>query len=161
RVQRGRELDRRAQRMAPGRRAGVDVRGGVGAPRGAAGLRPPARLDPARHLPRDLRPGPRPDLLEPDREPDALRRRALRGARGPRLRARAGLGLRRPVPVRAGVMSPGVAVVGAAESDAIGVVPDRSALQLHAEAAANALAHAGLALTDVDALFTCGLDFMP
>jgi acetyl-CoA acetyltransferase len=58
-------------------------------------------------------------------------------------------------------VSTGVAVVGAAESDAIGVVPDRTALQLHAEAAANALAHAGLALTDVDALFTCGLDFMP
>jgi acetyl-CoA acetyltransferase len=58
-------------------------------------------------------------------------------------------------------MSTGVAVVGAAESDRIGVVPDKSAVQMHAEAAANALAHAKLALTDVDALFTCGLDFMP
>ena len=58
-------------------------------------------------------------------------------------------------------MSTGVAVVGAAEADEIGVVPHKSALQLHAEAAANALAHANLPLTAVDALFTCGLDFMP
>lgn len=58
-------------------------------------------------------------------------------------------------------MSTGVAIVGAAEADSIGVVPDKSAVQLHAEAAANALDHANLRLTDVDALFTCGLDFMP
>ncbi len=58
-------------------------------------------------------------------------------------------------------MSTGVAVVGAAESDQIGVLPDKSAVQLHAEAAANALAHANLNLGDVDALFTCGNDFMP
>jgi len=58
-------------------------------------------------------------------------------------------------------MSTGVAIVGAAESDQIGVVPDKSAVQLHAEAAANALAHANLDLGDVDALFTCGNDFMP
>jgi acetyl-CoA acetyltransferase len=58
-------------------------------------------------------------------------------------------------------VSTGVAVVGAAEADEIGVVPHKSALQLHAEAAANALAHANLPLTAVDALFTCGLDFMP
>lgn len=58
-------------------------------------------------------------------------------------------------------MTTGVALVGAAEADSIGVVPDKSALQLHAEAATNALEHANLRLTDVDALFTCGLDFMP
>jgi acetyl-CoA acetyltransferase len=58
-------------------------------------------------------------------------------------------------------VSTGVAVVGAAEADQIGVVPDKTAVQLHAEAAANALAHANLALADVDALFTCGNDFMP
>lgn len=58
-------------------------------------------------------------------------------------------------------MSTGVAVVGAAEADRIGVVPDKTALQLHAEAAANALARANLSLSDVDALFTCGLDFLP
>ncbi len=58
-------------------------------------------------------------------------------------------------------MGTGVAVAGAAEADEIGVLPHKSALQLHAEAAANALAHAGLAMTEVDALFTCGIDFMP
>jgi acetyl-CoA acetyltransferase len=58
-------------------------------------------------------------------------------------------------------MSTGVAVVGAAEADDMGVVPGKSAVRLHAEAAANALAHANLKLSDVDALFTCGLDFMP
>ena len=58
-------------------------------------------------------------------------------------------------------MTTGVAVVGAAEADEIGVVPNKTAVQLHAEAAANALAHANLQLSDVDALFTCGLDFMP
>lgn len=58
-------------------------------------------------------------------------------------------------------MSSGVAIAGVGEADEIGVVPDKSALQMHAEAASNALAHANLALSDVDALFTCGLDFMP
>jgi acetyl-CoA acetyltransferase len=58
-------------------------------------------------------------------------------------------------------MSTGVAVAGAGEADEIGVLPHKSALQLHAEAATNALAHAGLGLADVDALFTCGIDFMP
>jgi acetyl-CoA acetyltransferase len=54
-----------------------------------------------------------------------------------------------------------VAVVGAAEADEIGIVPGKSALQLHAEAATSALAHANLGLGDVDALFTCGIDFLP
>jgi acetyl-CoA acetyltransferase len=58
-------------------------------------------------------------------------------------------------------MSTGVAIVGAGEADEIGVVPNKSALQLHAEAAHNALASANLRITDVDALFTAGLDFMP
>lgn len=58
-------------------------------------------------------------------------------------------------------MSTGVAIVGAAEADEIGVVPHKSSVQMHAEAAANALASANLRLRDVDALFTCGLDFMP
>jgi acetyl-CoA acetyltransferase len=58
-------------------------------------------------------------------------------------------------------VSTGVAVVGAAEADEIGVVPGKSALQLHAEAATSALAHANLGLRDVDALFTCGIDFLP
>ena len=55
----------------------------------------------------------------------------------------------------------GVAIVGSAEADEIGVVPDKSAVQLHAEAATSALAHANLELRDVDALFTCGIDFLP
>jgi acetyl-CoA acetyltransferase len=58
-------------------------------------------------------------------------------------------------------MTTGVAVVGTGESDEIGVVPHKSAMQMHAEAAANALENAHLRLTDVDALFTCGVDFMP
>ena len=43
-----------------------------------------------------------------------------------------------------------------AESDRIGQVPDRSAIQLHAEAALNALDEAGLKLSDVDGMFTAG-----
>ena len=58
-------------------------------------------------------------------------------------------------------MSTGVAIVGVGEADEIGVVPTKSALDLHAEAASNALRHAGLELGDVDALFTCGVDFTP
>jgi acetyl-CoA acetyltransferase len=49
-----------------------------------------------------------------------------------------------------------VAIVGAAESDEIGAVPNKSPLQHHAEAAYNALADAGLSLSDVDGLFTAG-----
>lgn len=48
------------------------------------------------------------------------------------------------------------AIVGVAESDEIGIVPTKSALQHHAEAAHNALADAGLTARDVDALFTAG-----
>lgn len=47
-----------------------------------------------------------------------------------------------------------VAIVGVAESDEIGIVPHKSALQHHAEAAANALDDAGLSKRDVDGLFT-------
>ena len=49
-----------------------------------------------------------------------------------------------------------VAIVGASESDAIGVLPDKSALTLHAESARNALSDAGLTIADVDGLFTAG-----
>lgn len=48
------------------------------------------------------------------------------------------------------------AIVGVAESDEIGIVPGKSALQHHAEAAHNALADAGLSARDVDGLFTAG-----
>src|SRR5258706_8185194 len=49
-----------------------------------------------------------------------------------------------------------IAIVGAAETDRIGVVPDRSVIQLHAEAARNALADAGLTPADVDGIATAG-----
>ena len=48
------------------------------------------------------------------------------------------------------------AIVGAAESDEIGLVEHKSALQHHAEAAHNALADAGLTKDDVDGLFSAG-----
>jgi acetyl-CoA acetyltransferase len=47
-----------------------------------------------------------------------------------------------------------VAIVGAAETDRLGTLPDRSRLALHAEAARNALADAGLKLSDVDGIFS-------
>jgi acetyl-CoA acetyltransferase len=47
-----------------------------------------------------------------------------------------------------------IAIVGVAESDEIGHVPHKSALQHHCEAAWNALEDAGLHKRDVDGLFT-------
>jgi acetyl-CoA acetyltransferase len=49
------------------------------------------------------------------------------------------------------------AIVGAAETDALGVLPDRSALQLHAEAAFNALADCGLTKDDIDGVLCAGM----
>lgn len=49
------------------------------------------------------------------------------------------------------------AIVGVAESDEIGKVPDKPAIMLHAEAARAALAEAGLTKDDVDGLFTAGI----
>jgi acetyl-CoA acetyltransferase len=49
-----------------------------------------------------------------------------------------------------------VAIVGAAESDEIGLTPNKSSLMHHAEAGYNALADAGLSVKDVDGLFTAG-----
>ncbi len=45
-----------------------------------------------------------------------------------------------------------VAIVGASETMRLGVVPDMSQIQLHADAALNALADAGLGLDDIDGL---------
>src|SRR4029077_2360397 len=50
-----------------------------------------------------------------------------------------------------------VAIVGAGEADEDGRLPHKSAFMLHAESARNALADAGLALSDVDAIFSAGL----
>jgi acetyl-CoA acetyltransferase len=49
-----------------------------------------------------------------------------------------------------------IAIVGASETTEIGVLPDRSMIQLHAEAALNALADAGLSAADVDGVATAG-----
>jgi len=49
-----------------------------------------------------------------------------------------------------------VAIVGAAETDIVGTIPDKSALQLHAEAARNALADAGIKKDEVDGILCAG-----
>jgi acetyl-CoA acetyltransferase len=49
-----------------------------------------------------------------------------------------------------------VAIIGASETREVGVLPDRSMIQLHAEAALAALADAGLAAADVDGVATAG-----
>ena len=49
------------------------------------------------------------------------------------------------------------AIVGADESDEIGRVPNKTSLQLHAEAAVNALADAGIDKSEVDGIATAGV----
>src|SRR5262249_23415871 len=56
-------------------------------------------------------------------------------------------------------LSARVAIVGAAES-AYGIVPNRTELDLHAEAASRALDQAGLKPADVDGLFTLTQGFL-
>ncbi len=52
-------------------------------------------------------------------------------------------------------MKPGdIAVVGAAETTKLGVIPDMSQIQLHADAALNAMADAGLKPADIDGVAT-------
>jgi acetyl-CoA acetyltransferase len=48
----------------------------------------------------------------------------------------------------------GVIIAGAAETDALGKLPDHSTLQLHIEAAVNAVADAGLRMRDIDGIAT-------
>jgi acetyl-CoA acetyltransferase len=48
----------------------------------------------------------------------------------------------------------GLIIAGATETDAVGKLPDRSTLQLHIEAAVNAVADAGLAMRDIDGIAT-------
>jgi acetyl-CoA acetyltransferase len=49
-----------------------------------------------------------------------------------------------------------VAIVGAAETTDLGVIPNMSQLQLHADAALNTLADAGLTIADIDGVATAG-----
>ena len=54
-------------------------------------------------------------------------------------------------------MQPGsIAIVGAAETTELGRIPDTAQIQLHADAALNAMADAGLKPTDIDGLATAG-----
>lgn len=46
----------------------------------------------------------------------------------------------------------GIAIVGAAETDEVGVLPTKSTLALHVEGARNALRDAGLGLSDIDGI---------
>ncbi len=48
------------------------------------------------------------------------------------------------------------AIVGAAETDSVAVQPDKSAIQLHAEAAFNALADAGITKDQIDGMLCAG-----
>ncbi|MBM4205694.1 MAG: thiolase [Gammaproteobacteria bacterium] len=50
----------------------------------------------------------------------------------------------------------GVAIVGAAETTRLGVIPDMSELQLHADAALNAMADAGINARGIDGFATAG-----
>ena len=54
-------------------------------------------------------------------------------------------------------MKPGsIAIVGAAETTEMGRIPDLSVLQLHADAALNTMADAGLGPKDIDGVATAG-----
>ena len=47
-------------------------------------------------------------------------------------------------------------IVGAAESDEMGILPHKSQMALHLESITNAVADAGLKVSDVDGIFTAG-----
>ena len=49
-----------------------------------------------------------------------------------------------------------VTVVGAAETTELGVIPNLSQIQLHADAALNAMAECGLKPKDIDGIATAG-----
>jgi len=54
------------------------------------------------------------------------------------------------------MQSGSIAIVGAAETTELGKIPHVSQIQLHADAALNALADAGLKLSDIDGIATAG-----
>src|SRR5919197_1077102 len=49
-----------------------------------------------------------------------------------------------------------IAIVGAAETTRLGVIPDMSQIQLHADGALNAMTDAGLKPADIDGIATAG-----
>jgi len=51
-----------------------------------------------------------------------------------------------------------VAIVGAAETDELGVIPGKSALQLHAEAAIKAIRDSGVDPSEIDGFAAAGAD---
>ncbi|MDE0815937.1 MAG: thiolase, partial [Alphaproteobacteria bacterium] len=53
-------------------------------------------------------------------------------------------------------LSNSVAIVGVDESDELGTLPNVSQLSLHVQAVHNAVADAGLKVSDVDGIFTAG-----
>lgn len=53
-----------------------------------------------------------------------------------------------------------VAIVGADETDEIGIVPNMTPIMMQAQAARNALRDAGIEKSEVDAVFTCGVSAM-
>jgi acetyl-CoA acetyltransferase len=53
-----------------------------------------------------------------------------------------------------------IAIVGADETDQIGIVPDKTPIMMHAEAARNALRDAGIDKSEVDAVFTADPNVM-
>lgn len=53
----------------------------------------------------------------------------------------------------------GIAVIGAAETDSVGVQPDMSRLELHAQAAFRALEDAGLTPADIDGIASTAIPF--
>src|SRR5581483_2303694 len=101
---------------------------------------------------------------EPGRHRARSREAAHRHARRGDLRRRVGggraaalpAGRGRPVSADLRRLRGRVAIVGVGESDEMGKLPHKSALALHAEAARNALADAGLAKADVDGVFSAG-----
>jgi|TARA_B110000977_G_scaffold74161_1_gene100304 acetyl-CoA acetyltransferase len=54
------------------------------------------------------------------------------------------------------VKSNSIAIVGAAETTELGTIPDMSQIQLHADAALNAVADASLSMKDIDGIATAG-----